>query len=69
MQILFNSPTFGSTLVLVLVQDLLLQSFLKVTTLLEDIMFDIFIKKEKIYLFLTDLISLSHFMQFSFVTF
>ena len=63
---MINSYTPGFNLVQVLVQDLLLQSLLKV---LEDFrrcyIQCIYIKKEKIKLFITDLFSLSYFMLFS----
>ena len=69
---LIDSSTSGFNLALILVQDLLLQSLLKVTTPLEDVrvMFNVFILKKKWFKhFLIDLFSLLHFMQFSFVTF
>ena len=60
-------------LVKLLVQDLLLQSLLKVKTVLEDIrrcsVQCVYIKIEKIKLFLNSFFPLSCFMQFSFVTF
>ena len=66
-----STPYF--CLVHVLVQDLLLQSLLKVMTPFEVVercsVQCIYIRKEKIKLFLTGLFSLSHFQQFSFVTF
>ena len=65
-----STPDFN--LAQVLVQDLLLQSLLKVTTPLKDVgcyAQCIYNKKEKIKLILTGLFSLSHFIQFSFVTF
>ena len=64
------TPDFS--LVQVLVQYLLLKSLLKVMTSLEDVtrcyVQCIYIKKEKIKLFLTGLFSLSRFIKFSFVT-
>ena len=67
MQVLFNSSIFGFKLVLVLVQNLLLQSLLNVTTLLEDledVMFNTCILKKKVLNFL-NLVSLSQLTQFS----
>ena len=66
-----STPDFN--LVQVLVQYLLLQSLLKIATSSEDVrrcyVQCIYLKKEKIKLFLTGLFSLSHYIQFSFVTF
>ena len=66
---IFSTPDF--ILVQLLVQDLLLQSLLKVTTPLDDarkcFVQCIYIKKEKVKLFLTGLCSLSHFTKFSFI--
>ena len=66
-----STPYFN--LLQVLAIDLVLQSLLKVATPLEDVrscyVQCIYIKKEGIKLFLTDLFSLSYFTQFSFVTF
>ena len=66
-----STPDFN--LAQILVQHLLLQSLLKVTILLKDVrrcyVQCIYIKKEKIKLFLTFLFSLSHFIQFSFAKF
>ena len=60
-------------LVQLLVQDLLSQSFLKVTTCLEHArrcyVESILLKWKHLKLFLTGLFSLKHFIQFSFVTF
>ena len=59
------------SLVQILVQGLLLQSLVKLTTSLDDVrkcfVQCISIKKEKIKLFLTDLCSLSHFITCSFI--
>ena len=62
---------YDFNLVQVLVQYLLLQSLLEVTTpleKLEDFKFNVYAKKEYSKLFLTVLFSLSYFIQFSFVT-
>ena len=69
----YVSSALNFNLVKLLVQDLLLQSLLKVTTPLKNIRKCfaqyIYIKIEKIKLFLISFFSLSHFIQFSFVTF
>ena len=66
---IISTPDFS--LEQILVQDLLLQSFLKVTTSLDDarkcFAQCISIEKEKIKLFLTGLCSLSHFITCSFI--
>ena len=66
-----STPDFN--LVQIRVQGLLLQSLLKVTTTLEDVtkcyIQCIYVKKEKIKVFLTGLFSSSHFIQFTFVTY
>ena len=66
-----STPDFN--LVQIRVQGLLLQSLLKVTTILEDVtkcyIQCIYVKKEKIKVFLTGLFSSSHFIQFTFVTY
>ena len=73
MQVLFDSSTCDFNLVQTPAQDLLFQSLLKVMTPLKDVRRCytqcIYIKKEKIKLLLTALFYLSHFIQFSFMTF
>ena len=67
---MINSYTPGFNLVQVLVQGLLLKSLLKVLEVFRRCYIQcIYIKKEKIKLFITDLFSLSYFMLFSFVIF
>ena len=65
------SSTTDFNLVQVLVQYLLLQSLLKIATSSEDVRrcYVQCTRKEKIKRFLTGLFSLSHYIQFSFVTF
>ena len=67
---MIDSSTPGFNLVQVLVQDLLSQNLLKVLEYFRRCYIQcIYLKKEKIKLFITDLFSLSCFMLFSFVIF
>ena len=66
MSVLLYCSASGFSLVQVLVQIMLEQSLLKATTLLEDVrrcyVQFIYVKRENIKIFLTDLLSLLHFM-------